>query len=503
MNKRVPAALALVFIVAKEPSRPPSIHLHRRPHQGPDKEREDEQASSSSACARLHRRKRTFSTSVHLLALVFLVATLSVEAKNPVSNVHLAVTSDPTVMVVSWLTKSAANSTVLYGIKSNTYTASATGNYTSYSDDSGFNHNVILTGLSLGQTYFYKCGDQSQTFSGEYTFTTRKGNGYQGPWSVAFNGDIGTDHSENTIPLLNTLATNGTLDLFVHMGDISYANDHPLFYEDTWNKWFGLMQPALGKVPYMTTVGNHESWCRNPVCALQTLNFTTFKEKFRMPGPESGSNTNMFFSYDYKNVHFISISSESDYPGAPLDPEPKARSFMQSWLSEDEYFQLNWITQDLQKAQANRKNVPWIVITAHRPIYADQDYNSEGQPTGQPALIQAWLEPLLQQYNVDFYITGHVHAYFRTYPVYNATATSNNYENPKSTIHLTSGGGGSREALSHLPDDPPSYMAFGYDEDYGIGYMDVHNNTAVTWKFYQSATGNLIDTFTVTKPPIN
>ncbi len=81
--------------------------------------------------------------------------------------------------------------------------------------------------------------------------------------------------------------------------------------------------------------------------------------------------------------------------------------------------------------------------------------------------------------------------------------TSNNYDNPKSTIHFTSGAGGSREAHSDLPTNPPPYIAFGYDEDYGIGTLNVINNTVVTWKFFQSSTGDLIDTFTVTKPAIN
>lgn len=35
-----------------------------------------------------------------------------------------------------------------------------------------------------------------------------------------------------------------------------------------------------------------------------------------MPGWESGSNTSMFYSFDYGLAHFVSISSETDYPFA-------------------------------------------------------------------------------------------------------------------------------------------------------------------------------------------
>ena len=44
-----------------------------------------------------------------------------------------------------------------------------------------------------------------------------------------------------------------------------------------------------------------------------------------MPGLESGSNTSMFYSFDYSLAHFISLSSETDYPYAyalTLSPLP-------------------------------------------------------------------------------------------------------------------------------------------------------------------------------------
>ena len=39
----------------------------------------------------------------------------------------------------------------------------------------------------------------------------------------------------------------------------------------------------------------------------------------RVPAPESGSNTNMWYSFDYANVHFVSIDTETDYPKAPFN----------------------------------------------------------------------------------------------------------------------------------------------------------------------------------------
>lgn len=435
---------------------------------------------------------------------VFLVALLLCcqhgFAKNKISNIHMAVTGNLSEMAISWLTTdSTPTSVVQYGTQPNTYTLFANGTQNSYDKSAGWNHDVVVTKLNPNTTYFFIVGDASIGFSSQYSFRTIGGTGYLGtPWTVSCNGDIGTDNSQNTVNHLNSLATSGMIDLFVHMGDISYANDHPLTYESTWNKWFSMMEPALGSVPYMVGVGNHESWCRNPVCALQTMNFTTFKTKFRMAGQESGTGTNMFYSFDFQNVHFISISTESDYPGSPIDPNPIPSAVAidtakNSYKWEDgpgadepsfasmdgsdaqNYFQLNWIEADLQKAVANRKNVPWIVVFGHRPIYGceTKEATSTGTPTGVAAKVQAWLEPLLLTYKVDLYLTGHVHGYCRTYPVYNSTLLSKSYVNPPGPVHIISGAGGNREGTASLSPNIAPFYGFAFGATYGYGLLTV------------------------------
>jgi hypothetical protein len=334
------------------------------------------------------------STIILVLSL-FALGYFVVDGAKSIQNVHIALVGDPTSMVISWKTKDeSSNSIVQYGVSSGVYSMQGYGNQSSYSSKSGWNHNVVLINLQPGTKYYFICGDSSYAWSPEYTFVTSKGLGYQNrPWTLAVYGDLGTDNSANTIQRLNykAITTNSTdpsqdIDHFFHLGDLSYANDHPLEYESIWDDWFEDMQPAMGARPYMACPGNHESWCRNPICAESTRNFTTFKEKFRMPGPECGTNTNMFYSYDYENVHIISISTESDWPGAHIDPQPKPliydnqklsaasatkRSSMSSEkkrqisviqeklkLNEDElnelivdeqaYFQVNWFLQDLQ-----------------------------------------------------------------------------------------------------------------------------------------------------------
>lgn len=369
--------------------------------------------------------------------------------------------------------------------------SASSNNQTSYSSNAGWNHNVVLTGLQYNTTYYYICGDPSYALSQQFQFTTERDN--FSATTIAVYGDLGTNNSQDTINLLNQRATSDRYGLFVHCGDISYANDHPLRYEDTWNSWFSSMQPAMARIPYMVAPGNHESWCRNPLCASQTANFTTFKEKFRMPGNESGSTTNMFYSFDYYNIHFIAIDTENDYPGSPpIDPSPSPKQLQQYYL------QANWLTQDLTAAVANRKNVPWIIMFGHRPIYSPTEQNN-GVPNGYAASVQAFFEPYMKNYSVDLYLSGHVHSYARTYPVYNNVVTSKSFTSPPSTVHLFAGGPGNPEGLSTWGTPEPSWYAAGNDQVWGFGELVVNNQTSLTWNYYQSNTGNIIDTFTITK----
>jgi len=109
-------------------------------------------------------------------------------------------------------------------------------------------------------------------------------------------------------------------------------------FESIWDLWARQVQPLAAYAPYMTAVGNHEHY----------FNWTSYSNRFEMPANESGGFYNFYFSFDYGNVHFTCISSETNYTaGSP---------------------QYAWIQQDLAKANANRANVPWVIAVYHRPM---------------------------------------------------------------------------------------------------------------------------------------
>lgn len=173
-----------------------------------------------------------------------------------------------------------------------------------------------------------------------------------------------------------------------------------------------------------------------------------------MPGAESGSNTNMFYSYNYANIHFVSISTETgkfsfrtadwatslrlkkvshvryiDFPGAP---EP-------STFGD----QLAWLENDLKVANSMRSIYPWILVAGHRPVYSSVHGESEdGKPIKEALKIQAAMEHLFHKYKVDLFICGHVHSYERTYPTYKSEVKSQSYHNAEDTAYVVIGTGG-------------------------------------------------------------
>jgi hypothetical protein len=138
------------------------------------------------------------------------------------------------------------------------------------------------------------------------------------------------------------------IDMYVLAGDVCYCDlgsngKHEFqslwdLYQNQIEKLASLSRKLIffKKLAFMFSSGNHE----------QYKNYTAFTNRIRMP--ETGGKRAQFFSYDYGGVHFVTMNTEFQYdsyaPGSP---------------------QYIWLENDLIKANNNRKNVPWIIVTGH------------------------------------------------------------------------------------------------------------------------------------------
>jgi len=350
----------------------------------------------------------------------------------------------------------------------------ATGSYTTYG--TGYFSNVVLPDLQSHTQYYYQVTGSGRVPS----FITARSPGDTSAFTYLMVGDMGLDNSANTMTAMSKNLPY--VDFVHHVGDLSYADDWYLrldTYEGAWNKWQTLMDPITSARGYMVLPGNHEATCTEAtpdICEQSTRNFTAYRNRFRMPWQETGGVENMWFSYNYGNMHFTNIDTETDFPHAPEGPGSR----IDAGPFGD---QLAWLEADLAQANANRAAVPWLIVSGHRPLY------SSG---GDCSACKDAFEALFNKYNVDIYFCGHVHWYERLWPIApGGKVTQHDYNNPSVPIYIVNGAAGNVEGHSHGDKQPIS--AFINDKDYGYGRVSVFNGTTLQWQFFAAKDNSLVD----------
>ena len=97
-----------------------------------------------------------------------------------------------------------------------------------------------------------------------------------------------------------------------------------------------------------------------------------------------------YYSHNFKNIHFISLSTEHPY--------------------EEGSKQYKFIKSDLKKASTN-SSINWIIVHQHKPLYSTNADMEESER------IKNIFLPLFEKYGVDLVISGHNQYYERTYPM--------------------------------------------------------------------------------------
>ncbi|XP_065177983.1 acid phosphatase type 7-like [Sycon ciliatum] len=303
-----------------------------------------------------------------------------------------------------------------------TYTYTA-GNFT------GSLHEVTMVSIprSPGSRVYYQCGSDA-AWSDIFNFTiqaenvTTSANSSQ-PW-IGVICDMGVKHSEDTVSSISKAVKQGNVQAVVHGGDISYANDYDPSANNAyiWQDYFNEVSHFAAYVPYMTCPGNHEA----------QFAFAGYLNWLRMPDI---SGSPFYHSFDYMGIHFLMFSTEHDFSNGSA--------------------QHGWMVKDLQRAHANRENVPWIIVIGHRPLYCS-DLVLLKRCVEEAPVFRGYIEDLLNLYRVDVYISGHNHQYERSYPVYNLTATAKDYVDPKAPVYIVDGAAGCKESID--PSFEPSEL---------------------------------------------
>ena len=264
-------------------------------------------------------------------------------------------------------------------------------------------------------------------------------------------GDWGTN--TNTRATADNMKNKG-VELGLGLGDYAYFTGSTAV-QNWWNNYMG---PLHGK--FRGTLGNHD-----------VADFYSYLNKF--------GQTNWVYSFNYQNVHFLSISTERTFTSGST--------------------QYNGVKNDLAKASVN-PDIRWIIVFFHKPMYTSPSKHLPFQ-----ALISTF-HPLFDRYEVDLVLQGHNHNYQRSYPImFNSfdplepvitSKSSTSYSNPKGQIYLVVGTGG---VSSYSFSGQSSYIVKQFSNTFGFLNVDVVNNGMTLRGTFYSNDGAIKDRFTITK----
>ena len=198
------------------------------------------------------------------------------------------------------------------------------------------------------------------------------------------------------------------------------------------------------------------------------------------------------YSFDQGLIHWTVYNTETDFPNAP----DQVASGLNAGPFQPAGTQLAWLEADLAAANANRANVPFIIVAGHRPwIVLDE-------PDACTACGAAF-HNILTKYSPDLALFGHVHRYERSYPVTTDMAIASNETSfisaeTAGTVFVVMGNAGNVEGHSvELAVNNTWTYAFD-DVHYGYATLAVHAaNKSLTYTMYAADTNTVMDTFSV------
>ncbi|XP_006663217.2 purple acid phosphatase 22 isoform X2 [Oryza brachyantha] len=358
--------------------------------------------------------------------------------------VHISIVGEKN-MRISWVTDDRTRPSVVeYGTSPGKYTASATGDHTTYSYflyKSGAIHHATIGPLEPSTTYYYQCGKAGD----EFTLRTPPA---RLPVEFVVIGDLG--QTGWTASTLSHIAGGGDYDMLLLPGDLSYADTQ----QPLWDTFGRLVQPLASARPWMVTEGNHEI---ETLPVVEFAPFVAYNARWRMPHEESGSASNLYYSFDAAGgaAHVVMLGSYADFgEGSP---------------------QRAWLERDL--AGVDRRRTPWLLALLHAPWYnTNQAHQGEGER------MRRAMESLLYEARVDVVFSGHVHAYERFTRIYDNEADS------RGPMYITIGDGGNREglALKFIKGHKSAHLSEFREASFGHGRLRIVNETTAVWTWHRN-----------------
>ncbi|MBK7764304.1 MAG: metallophosphoesterase family protein [Bacteroidetes bacterium] len=363
-------------------------------------------------------------------------------------------------ITICWRTDIPCNSKVSYGLQYGLYLGGAVDNNLVH------DHAIELQGLQSGTKYFYKIGTTTYSLQGnaDNYFKTLPiaSTTYNKPIRIWAVGDIAkaTINQEKVRDAFLQFVDTNYVDGYLMLGDNAYPSG---FDENFQHGFFDYFQNNITKHTVLwPALGNHEY---DNDYNKRLSHHIPYYDIFHLPTQgESGglaSNTEMYYSFDIGNAHFINLDSYgleqvgTNYFGisdTSLSP------------------QIQWLKQDLA---ANI--LPWVIVSFHHPPYCMGTHNSDIEPD--LAYIRQYVTPILERYNVDVVLNGHCHTYQRSQFIHQHVGNESSFDTLTHRIQNSSGyNDSSALACPYIKNSTPAlpsdsgllYLVIGSGSDYNV-----------------------------------
>ncbi len=350
---------------------------------------------------------------------------------------------DPkTEVIVSWRTDlSHKESTVHYG------TTPAYGQVASahqpVESANGFEHHVRLTGLTPGTLYHFAAGGAGE-FSASSTFRTAPGNGEA--FTFAIPADIQVNWCATEAKELSRFIVDQEPDFWMHMGDFVSLGER----QSHWDGFFCATRELTEKSVMMPCLGNHEVYKGSDHAEYWP---SLYLNQFRLPANGSDNFENFYYSFEYGDALFVSLSwnlSEC------LNGKDEACTGSRKLLRDEQTAWLEGVLSSTSKR--------WRFVFLHDPSYHSQHPAWDGNNSD-------WNE-LFDAHGVNAVFAGHAHMFETTVPIHHDRPVASYAEG--TFYYAAQNLRGSRVA----PGNWFTAKTAAYDDQPLVGFVTVSDNTA-------------------------
>ncbi len=295
----------------------------------------------------------------------------------------------PTSINICWETSIPCDSKVQYGTNANSLTLAVT------NSSNILSHQAQLTGLLPHTKYFYSVGTTTLVIQGDTNnyFITSPAPGVAGKYRFWVTGDCGNASVNQTNVRNQFMSYNGNRPVngWLLLGDNAYYFGSDSEYNA---EFFAYYQNNVMKSAVLwPTPGNHD-YINGTSTSTNIPYYSIFSTPDNAQAGGIASGTEAYYSFDYGNIHFISLDSYGT---------TGANQKMYDTLSP----QALWLKQDLA---ANHKL--WTIAYWHHPPYTMGSHNSDTE-SDLVSIRQDFIR-ILERYNVDLIMCGHSHDYERS-----------------------------------------------------------------------------------------